>query len=114
MKYIKFIIAILIMLFVLILIVENHTPLSTKVTFRFHLFTYQKQSPEISLYFIVAITFLSGVLITGLYGMFERFRLKRQIRQLRKQLEEKEKELNSLRNLPVTSEEPVGSTSDSS
>jgi hypothetical protein len=37
--------------------------------------------------------------------MVERFRLKRQIRNMNKQLKEKDKELNSLRNLPVTSEE---------
>ena len=114
MRYIRFIIAILVMLFVLILIVENHTALSTKVIFRFHIFTYNAQTPEISLYFIVAISFLFGVLITGLYGMVERFRLKRQLRQMNKQLKEKEKELNSLRNLPVTSEETVSAGDNSS
>jgi ATP adenylyltransferase len=48
------------------------------------------------------------VLITGLCGIVERFHLKRQIKTLISVSKEKDKELNSLRNLPITSDN-VGS-----
>jgi hypothetical protein len=37
--------------------------------------------------------------------MIERFRLKRQIKTLTKELQIKDQELNSLRNLPITSDD---------
>ena len=57
------------------------------------------------LYYVLPITFLFGVLITGLYGIRERFRLAKQIKTLIAESKAKDKELNSLRNLPITSED---------
>ena len=109
MKHLKFILAIIIMLAIVILVVENYEALSTRVVFKIDLFTLHYQSPMISLYYIVPIAFLIGVLITGLYGMVERFHLKSQIKDLIKESKEKSEELNSLRNLPITSDD-VGSS----
>jgi len=50
------------------------------------------------------VTFLLGVLLIGLYGITERFRLKKKIKVLTRTLEEREKEVNNLRNLPITSD----------
>ena len=108
MKHIKFILGIIIVLAILIIIVENHGALSTNVVFKLDLFTLHYKSSEISLYYIVTIAFLFGVLIAGLYGIVERFNLKRQIKTLSKASKEKDRELNSLRNLPITSDN-VGS-----
>ena len=107
MRYLKFIVAIIIIVFVIIIIVENHGAFSTKVQFGFDMFTIHCKSPEISIYNIAAITFLFGVLVTGLYGIIERFQLKKQIKNLNKINRDKDKELNSLRNLPITSENVV-------
>ena len=104
MKHIKFIIAIIVMMLVVIIIVENHEAFSTRVVFRLDLFTIHLQTTEISLYYIVAITFLLGILIAGFYGIFERFSLKKRIKDLVNSSSEKDKELNSLRNLPITSD----------
>jgi len=52
-------------------------------------------------YFVIIIVFLLGILIASLYGIFERFKLKKEIRILSKEKREKDKELNSLRNLPI-------------
>ncbi len=93
-------------LFVLIVIVQNYQPLSTTVSFKLNLLFFRWESPPVSLYLVSCITFCIGVIITGFYSIFERFRLKRQIKRLKKELSQKEKELTSLRNLPVTSEEP--------
>ncbi len=102
MKYVKFLVAVIIILMVVILLVENHAAFSTGVDFRIDLFTLHYRSPEISIYYIIGISFLFGVLITGLYGTVERFQLKKQIKTLNNVSKEKDKELNSLRNLPIT------------
>lgn len=105
MSYIRAVVIILFALFVVVLAVQNHEAMSTPVQFRVDLLFFDFESSPMSFYTVAVITFLLGVLITGLYGIMERFRLKREIKMLRKQAGEKDKELNSLRNLPVTSED---------
>lgn len=107
MKHVKFILAIIIMMLIVVIIVENHDAFSTKVQFRLDIFALNLKTSEISLYYIVAITFLMGIIIAGFYGIIERFNLKKQIKTLINSSREKDKELNSLRNLPITSD--VGS-----
>ncbi|RLB16393.1 MAG: hypothetical protein DRG63_05340 [Deltaproteobacteria bacterium] len=105
MKYLKGIGVILFLLFVVIVAVQNNAPMSTTVRFHINLLFWQHETPDMSIYLVTIIAFLLGVFFTGLYGIGERFRLKRQIKSLSKEIREKDKELNSLRNLPVTSEE---------
>ena len=112
MKHLKFLLAVIIILAVVILLVENHEAFSKEVIFRIDLFSLHYQSPEISMYYIVAISFLFGVLITGLYGAVERFRLKRQMKSLIKISKDKDEELDSLRNLPITSSSVVSNSQD--
>jgi uncharacterized membrane protein YciS (DUF1049 family) len=104
MKYLRFVLAIILMVLVVVVIVQNHVAMSTEVTFRFDLFALHYQSSNISIYSLITIAFLFGVVVTGLYGMIERFRLKKEIKGLRKTATEKDTELNSLRNLPITSD----------
>ena len=104
MKYIKGIGIILFLLFVVIVAVQNHDPMSTTVRFKLNLLFWNHETPEMNLYLVTVITFLLGVFFTGICGIGERFRLKRQIKRLNREIKEKDKELNSLRNLPVTSE----------
>jgi len=87
------------------LIVQNHQPMSTTVVFRIKFFSHEVRTPTVSLYYIVTIAFLFGLVVMGIYGMIERFKLKKQIKTLMETNEEKEKELSSLRNLPITSDE---------
>lgn len=105
MRYIKGIVVILFLLFVVIVAVQNYAPMSTPVRFHLNLLFWNYQSPDMNLYLVTIIAFLIGVFFTGLFGIAERFRLKRQVKELRRELKEKDKELNSLRNLPVTTEE---------
>lgn len=105
MKHFKFILAIIILLAVLIIIVQNDKALSESVVFKLDLLSIHWRSSPISIYYIVTIAFLFGVLITGLFGIIERFRLKKEIRLLTTASEAKDRELNSLRNLPITEEE---------
>jgi uncharacterized integral membrane protein len=105
MKYFRFIIAILLILFVLTIIIQNHPAMSTSVQFRLYLIFTEFISTPLSLYIIVPLTFIFGVLITWFYGMIEHYRLRREIKALEKGLREKDKELSSLRNLPITSDD---------
>ena len=104
MKYVKFVVAVVIMVVVVVLVVQNHAAMSTEVSFRMDLLGLKYQSTAMTVYHIVVIVFLFGVLISALVGMMERFRLKKEIRILRDTSNEKDQELNSLRNLPITSE----------
>jgi len=105
MKHVKFMLAIILILVVVILIVQNHEALSTKVSFRVSFFSWNLQASMMSVYYIITISFLFGVIISGTYGIIERFRLMKALKTLRASSQEKEQELNSLRNLPITSED---------
>jgi uncharacterized integral membrane protein len=102
MNHLRAMVAVLFVLFIFILAVQNYDALSIPVKFRVNLVFVDYESDEIPVSFVAVIAFLVGVISLGLYGMTERFRLKRQIKTLLKERKEKEKELNSLRNLPVT------------
>ena len=105
MTHLKAIVFILIGLAVIVLVVQNNAALSTTVKFRMNPYFFQeKMTSDITLYEIVIVTYLLGVLSIGLYGITERFRLKKKIKVLTRTLEEREKEVNTLRNLPITAE----------
>ena len=105
MKHLRFIIAIVLIVLVCAIIIQNHLAMSTSVVFRLNLLFKEFTSVPIPLYAVVPLTFIFGVLITWFYGMIEHYRLKRDIKALAKGLREKDKELNSLRNLPITSDD---------
>ena len=105
MKYLKFMLAVFLMLLIIIIAVQNHEAMSTNIVFKVNIFSLELQSSMVSLYYIVPTAFLFGVVITGLYGMIERFQLKKQIKVLVSTAQEKDEELNSLRNLPITADD---------
>jgi uncharacterized integral membrane protein len=105
MKHFRFIIAILLIVLVLTIIIQNHPAMSTSVVFRLNLLFTEFTSTPLSLYVVVPLTFFFGVIVTWFYGMIEHYRLRRDIKGLEKRLREKDKELNSLRNLPITSDD---------
>ena len=105
MKHFKFLLLVFIMLGVFIILVQNHESFSTPVTFKIDpKFTDPYFSPPMSIYLISLMAFILGVLITWVFNLLERFQFKRRINNLGKELREKDNELNSLRNLPITSE----------
>ncbi|MBN2032929.1 MAG: DUF1049 domain-containing protein [Deltaproteobacteria bacterium] len=106
MAQIKAIILILVGLVIVVAIVQNNETMSTSLTFKFNpLLLPQWQAEQVSVYQVTIIVFLLGGLIMGFFGLFERFRLKKKIKILSKELESKEKELKSFRNLAITSDQ---------
>ena len=77
MKHLKFMLAVFLMLVIIIIVVQNHEAMSTNIVFRLNVFSLHLQSSMVSLYYIVPTAFLFGVIVTGFYGMIERFQLKR-------------------------------------
>jgi putative membrane protein len=101
MKHLKAIISIILMLLAVILIVENIAQLSQKLFLRVDLYFWEWETEPMAFYFVIIIAFLLGVLIASFYGIFERFKLKKEIKTISRQKRESDKELNSLRNLPI-------------
>ena len=105
MRHVKAIVSILVMLFVVIIVVENLEQLSKTLTLRIDLLFWGAKTGPMAFYLVVIIAFLIGIFVAGLLGIFERFRLKREIKRLSKENKEKDNELNSYRNLPIVEEE---------
>jgi len=104
MKHVKAIIVILFLLVVVIVAVQNYQALTTAIRFKVDLRFFKAETPNLPIFLIAIITFLIGVLCIWVYGISERLDYRRQIKMLMKDVRDKEQELNSLRNLPVTSE----------
>jgi uncharacterized integral membrane protein len=105
MKHLRWIFVLLVLLVVVIIVVQNYEALARNVSFKANFMIWEGETPGIPLSLVAIIAFLIGVIFSGSYGMAERFRLKKQIRTLLNEAKEKDKELSSLRNLPVTTED---------
>jgi uncharacterized integral membrane protein len=104
MKHVKAIIVILFLLILVIVAVQNYQALTTSIIFKVNLRFFKAETPNLPIFLIAIVSFLIGVFCLWIYGISERLDYRRQIKMLMKDVREKEQELNSLRNLPVTSE----------
>lgn len=104
MKQIKVLVVILFLVLIVVLSVQNYAALTTKINFRANLLFLNYQTADLSIFLIAVATFLFGVIVVWLFGLSERLSFKRQIKDLMKDVKNNEMELNSLRNLPVTTE----------
>lgn len=105
MKQVRALGLILFALVIVVVVVQNFEAMSTSVRFRVNFLFFKHETPEISLYLLSVVFFLLGVVVMGLYGISERFSMKRQMKALRKEALEKDRELRALRNLPVTADD---------
>jgi ATP adenylyltransferase len=106
MTHLKIIVVALVSLLVIVMAVQNDAAMSQKIQLKLDLFVFDKISTsEVSVYQVAIIAFLLGLILTGFYAIVERFRLKKKIKLLSAELQDKDQELNSLRNLPITSED---------
>ncbi len=104
MKHIKWLILILVVVLAVIIISQNMPNLATPVAFKIDLWFVEYHSPGIPLGVIAVIAFLIGALAMAWCGIMERFRLKKQVKVLTAENKEMEKELNSYRNMSVSTE----------
>jgi len=85
-----------------ILVVQNLEVLSQSEVFRFNFLLASFDSPPLQIYLLLIIFFLLGFAAAYLIGFVKQRRLKKTINKLNQSQVETEKELNSLRNLPLT------------
>jgi len=113
MAQVKAVILILVGLVIVVAAVQNNQAMSTPLTFRFNpLVLSEWEATNVSVYQVTVIAFLLGVLLVGFFGLVERFRLKKRIKTLSRELESKERELISFRNLAITSDQPGSGDAD--
>jgi putative membrane protein len=60
------------------------------------------------MYLIILLAFFVGLLAASLLGLVERFRMRGEIKARRKEIEALNRELSSLRNLPLTGKPLAG------
>jgi len=108
MNLIKSITFFVIMVLLLIFVIQNGGVLSSPVSFEMDLFVKDFSTGPVPLYSVLLVAFCSGLLISGLWGLVHRWRLRSQNRQMNRLLAERERELNSLRNLPVLEAQGLG------
>ena len=109
MSYLKAIVISLVVALAIIFMVQNIEPLSHPLSIRLNLFFIQFETTPYATYMIILLAFFVGLLAASLLGLMERFRLRKAIRQQRKAVERLNKELSSLRNMPLTGEPIAGS-----
>ena len=114
MKYLKFVVSVFLALIIIALIVQNHEAFNTKVVFKFEVDLLGKsyETVGISIYWICILAFLLGIILTLAAFIIDRFELKKRMRYLQREVNEKDKELNSLRNLPITTDNMLPITQD--
>jgi uncharacterized integral membrane protein len=100
MNILKWMVVILLFGLAVIVSVQNYMAMKSPVNLVF--FSYK--STEMPLAVVAILTFVLGVVSMGIYALAVCFRLKLRIRSLSMELRGMEKELKSLRNLPVTTE----------
>ena len=101
MKYLKLTGVVLLIILLGIIAMQNYDVLSAEFSFKFSIFSYLFETPPLSLYFIIIVIFLFGVILAVFFIVSEIFSLKNHIADLSEQLSDSEEELKSLRNLPV-------------
>ena len=62
MKHVRVVLIILFVLLIITVAVQNYTVMATKVTFRLNLLFFNHETPPMSLYLVVIIAFLLGVI----------------------------------------------------
>ncbi len=106
MKYLRNIFFTLMALITIIFIIQNYQDFSRPITIRLDLYFITLETPAIQSWVLFLMAFFVGVVLASIGGLFERMRLKGEVRDARREAQKLKEELNSLRNLPIT-EEPV-------
>jgi uncharacterized integral membrane protein len=102
MSYLKAITLSVVVALAIIFMVQNIEALSHPLSLRLNLVFLKFESAAYATYLIIMLGFFVGILAASLLGIAERFRQRKVIRDQQKQIEGLNKELSSLRNLPLT------------
>jgi putative membrane protein len=88
-------------LVLLLFVLQNGSELVRPVEIKLDLFLKDLSPGSIPQYALVLGALLVGLLVGGVWGIFQQLRLRANLKETQRLLREREKELDSLRNLPV-------------
>jgi putative membrane protein len=108
MGYLKALIISAVVALAIISMVQNIEPLSQPLAIRLDLIFVKFESSLYAIYLLILLAFFVGLLAASLLGLAERFRMRAEIRARRKEIEALNRELSSLRNLPLTGKPLAG------
>jgi uncharacterized integral membrane protein len=95
MRIIYLIFVILFALFIVTFSLQNTAPIQLQY------YSYLDFLPEVPIYLLIFISLLFGVIITGFWGVVERFRLNRTIGKLNRTIREMRKEMRANEAPPI-------------
>jgi len=107
MKIAKGFVVIILFIILLALAVQNIESLTTSVLFEGKLILLNF-SFSVPIWSIIGVFFVAGLVAMAIFSVMDHYNLKRDINAIKRAVKEKDKELNSLRNLPITSNELPG------
>jgi|YelNatPaOPRAMG01_1025707.scaffolds.fasta_scaffold00822_20 uncharacterized integral membrane protein len=102
MRTVRTIFWLVLVVFLLVFFLQNSQTLTMPVEIRLNLWLKDFSSPQAPLYGVVIGSFIVGLALGAVWGIVGQLRLRGRIRGMDKLLQEKERELSSLRNLPLT------------
>ena len=101
MRIIYLIFVIVFALFIVTFSQQNLMPIQLKY------YNYLQHIPPVPAYLLIFVSLLLGVIITGFWGIVERFRLNRTIRRLNKIVRDLRKELHANEEPPIIDEHKI-------
>lgn len=104
MRYFKVLFIVILFFLCMIFFVQNTEILTANLDLQFHLFNWSWFSATVPIYVFILLFFVLGAIVSMLYFFMERIRLARELKQSRSRIQSLEKELNSLRNMPLEQE----------
>ncbi len=102
MGYLKALVISAVVALAIIFMVQNIEPLSHPLAIRLNLIFVKFESSPYATYLVILLGFFVGLLAASLLGLAERFRMRKDLKAQRKEIESLNRELSSLRNLPLT------------
>lgn len=107
MRYIKVIFLIALFFFSMLFFIQNTELISTTISLKLDIFGNTFATPNIPVYFLILLAFVLGALFTLIYLISDRMKLSKQVKEYRQKISELEKELTSLRNIPLNDNDYV-------
>lgn len=101
MRYLKVLALLALFFLTMVLFAQNMGALSAQVELGLALFGQDLFLIQQPIYFILLSAFVLGGVLCTLYFLYEKFRMASELRRCRKKLKNLEKEVTSLRNLPL-------------
>jgi hypothetical protein len=114
MRYIKFIVLVVIFIVFMVFFYQNTAELGTSIQLKLHLLSQEWVSRPIPFYAMVLIAFGCGALLATTYFFLDKLRCGAKLREAREREVKLEKELNSLRNMPIEPAYPSAPVEDTS